>query len=372
MVNLQLNRYRRRGRLLLGVAGGCVLAWALAAAGCGSFDALNAVGGGDAGPSAPVGQAEAQFNAFNNSPNLYPFRLCFKYRDVVVNLPPLPSDPEKPMPNSSYPGIAEGAAVGLPAVDFADLLGASVTAQVEVFAVRAKRVIGSTESEGPRCPDLVCERGSCLEKGPDYVSVGQVDLVLGGASALTIGGCPASGLGAPLTDTSICGTTYTAESGNLHAEASPLGKSTAPRSATVVKLLALPSGVSEVRWQSGDSSTLLNQTFSAVALPPSLALYATYGITMPTAALDGGAVNDAGGADAGSSDAGSSPAVFFSLAAIQELSDPSSLPNTFFDAGAYVVAILGSPSVGPAINTDGSRNAQPGALRVVALRVNAQ
>jgi hypothetical protein len=121
-----------------------------------------------------------------------------------------------------------------------------------------------------------------------------------------------------------------------------------------------------VTWRSGDATTPLKQTFSTVALPQSLSLYATYGVTISTPTLDGGAPSDAGGADAGSS-----PGVFFSLAAIQELSDPSSLPNTFFVAGSYVFAILGTPSVGPAINADGSRNTQPGALRVVALRISS-
>jgi hypothetical protein len=352
MKNVQRNRWVMPGLLLLGAASGA----ALAAAGCGSFDALSTNGRGDGSSGQPVLQTEAKFYAFNNSPNLYPFRLCFKYGDALVDLPPLPSDPEKPMPNSSYPGIAEGAAVALPTIDFADLLGGSSTsAKIEIFAVRAKRVIGSTDTAGPRCPDLVCDRGSCLEKGPDYGSLGQVDLVLGGASILTIGGCPASGLGVTLTDTSICGANYSAENGNLHAETAPLEKATAASSATTVKLLNIPAGVSEVSWRSGDSSTLLKQAFSAVPLPPSLALYATYGVTILPTTLDGG----------------SSPEIFFSLASVSDLSDPSSVPNTFFGAGAYVLAVLGSPSVGPAVNADGSRNTQPGALRVVALAVSA-
>ncbi len=369
MKNVQLNRWVMGGLLFLGVAG----AAAVATPGCGSFDALTAAGGTDASGGQPVLPSEAQFNVFNDSPNLYPFRLCFKYRDAVLDLPPLPADPEKPMPNSSYPGIAEGAAVALPALDFTGLVDSSVVTKIDVLAVRAKRVVGSTATAGPRCPDLVCERGSCLEKGPDYVSLGQVDLVLGSASALTISGCPASGLGAPLTDTSICGASYTAESGNLRAETASLGKATGPGSATTVKLLNLPAGVLGVSWVSGDSSLSLKQTYVTVSLPPSLAIYATYGVTISTSGLDGGPPSDAGdGGDAGATDGGTSADMFFSLAAVQELSDPSSVPNVFFGAGAYVFAILGSPNVGPAVNADGSRNAQPGALRVVALRVSSR
>ena len=345
----------------------------VAIGGCSAFEsATSAPGSGDAGPF--VQPTEAQFNVFNNSPNLSPVRLCFKYGDTVLSLPPLPADAEKPMPNSNYPGVAEGAAVALRAIDLAGVIGeGGASSDLEVFAVRAQidRVIGSTETAGERCPDLICAHGKCLQSGADYVSMGHISSFLGSASALTITGCPTTGLGAPLADTALCGTSYTAERGNVAAHATLLNKAVIALSNTMVSLLDVPPEGSRVGWRSGDAETPLGTSFTVVTLPPSLASYATYGVAIHGTS-DAGSPPDAAGTTDASNATDASSAAFFSLATIQELSDPSSVPNTFFGPGPYVFAILGSPKVGPLINADGTRNTQPFAQRVVALRLMSQ
>lgn len=354
---------------------------ALAIAGCSDVSS-GPQGQGDGGPDSEpprVEPTEAQFNIFNNSPNLLPFRLCFKYGQAVLDLQPLPSDPEKPMPSSNYPGIGEGAVVPLPTISLADLLkdGGDRDGKIEAFAVRAKLVIDTPGADPKRCPDLVCSHGGCLDKGPDYVSLGQLSLNLGTPSALLVTGCPAGGLGAALDDTSVCGANYTPASGNLAARSTPLGTPVnEPNGAMLIKLLDVPTDGSRVTFGSKASSQTLTGGFVSHSLPGSLSSFATYGVTI-TPPTDGGVADASDGSvDASfdamvdaSGDAGSESAgLFFSLAAIQDLSDPLSQPNEFFVPGAYVFAILGSEAVGPAINPDGSRNAKPFAMRVVALR----
>ncbi len=352
MSKMRINRYTCAGALGIGIALG-----AIATIGACS-DSITSPPVPDS--ATPVTRNKAEFYVFNDSPNLYPFRLCFKYQNALLDLPPLPSDGTKSMPLSNFPGIAEGAAVALPAITFdTEDKGSSIS--IDVFAVRARLVLNAIDDAGARCPTLVCDHGSCLEKGPDYIFLGQVSFALGEPNMLIVTGCAPSGVGSTLTDTSICGTNYEPTRGNLSAKATAIGSSRS-RAGTLVKFVDIHNGDAPAKWQTGTASTTLSSQFVAVALPSSLSGYATSGIAFGS--------NESG--DAGlDGEGGARGPTFFSLANVQDLSDPASVPNAFFTDGQYVFAALGSLSMGSAINADGTRNTTHGALRIVALRLSS-
>jgi hypothetical protein len=265
-------------------------------------------------------------------------------------MPALPNDPEHPMPQANYPGVAYGWGVPLP-----ELLSVPASGSIVPYVVRAKTL----QTETRTCERLVCTGGSCLDENIDYYRLPAVSAASlhQGATVLAIVGCPASPVSSG--DTTYCGAGWTPSKGNLRALALGLVHAPTLNSAVVPAQLAdlVPSfGSVSATWQSSGSSAALAtptpyegvaSSVGSIPLPPqgNVAAYGTDGIRLAFGAADAGA------------DAAAARTLAISMADIQGASDPRSLPAAFFASnGGLAIDVLGDPREQQLYLDDGGAN----------------
>jgi hypothetical protein len=270
------------------------------------------------------------------------FRLCFEANDQA-----LPTPNADLMPNSNVVGVDIGTAVRIEPLS-------KSKGRVFAFPEPSIRTLYNSAGVGPTCKALL---GSSSQVAKDAIEVADLDEDLSrDVHLLVLTGCRPQAKD-PSATTARCGSTWTAATGNLTLKHIGLGaykrSSTRKLPIQVVQLstpLATATGNQSLGLAFGDlagavPSPLISGDFElAKAFPSTPAEYdydpddsAAYGSTgfflVSPNALDGGA--DAGGSKY-------KVLLTQSLADIQSLSAPRSLPDDWYSAGSsYVLLVLG-------------------------------
>lgn len=280
------------------------------------------------------------------SPSLPDVRLCWAPAGVVTGAFPFPSDGA--MPGSNYPGVPLGGAASM--TDATALLGDGVT----LYAIDAENLArlepaGATQST---CDELICPQGDtqvpCLRPNLDYWPVApptQGGLTSGAPNLVAFSGCLPSALDGN-ANARLCGPSWTALGGNLHADVLPLSGATPQGAAFSVQAAQLSPAVAALAGDGGaalvsfggqdaaDASTIAMLASEGALSSPihlvlgsDLAVYGQLGFAVTVPDDEGGAGYE-----------------WMSLAESQQLVDPTQDPTLFFGhARTYVVAVLGDP-----------------------------
>ncbi|MBI5532178.1 MAG: hypothetical protein HY898_05665 [Deltaproteobacteria bacterium] len=308
------------------------------------------------------------------SANLWPFRLCLRSVESgeFYDTEPLPSDPDAVMPHSNKIGVAPGSALVLRHAETTIGYG-SVT--VEPTLVRVDRLQGKS---GLKCSQLVCtESGAHCLLAEDYVTLPSIPIAssLGDAAAIfAIHGC----LGGANATAERCGGDP-GTAGNLAIKAfETFALPTEELSSGTVRVRAAHFSESAdvvlagSGADSGDSGKLVLQ-YGKLASPelgvtllngdPFLSVVPAMGslvIVVPgTTSADLPKYQEQGFTLlAPSQDAGTSQVLTLSLAAVQDLSDTSSVPNKFWNSATdFLVALVGDATQDASqLQVDGGEN----------------
>jgi hypothetical protein len=353
-------------RAVLGIGGAIAAAGAMAlvASACSDDAGASLRIGSDSGPSdgpAPSADAGAVTISVNgvflvHAASFPGFRLCFEANDQAV-----PTPNADLMPNSNVVGVDIGTAVRIEPL--------TKSGRVFAFPEPSIRTLYNSAGVGPTCKALL---GSSSQVAKDAIEVAQLDEDLSrGVHLLVLTGCRPQAKD-PIATVARCGSTWTPSAGNLTLKHVALGaykrSSTRKLPVQVVQLstpLASATQNQSLGLAFGDldaaapAPLISGDLDLATAFPNTPAEYdydpddtAAYGakgffLVAPNATD--------GGADAGD-DAGTVFTVLLaqSLAEIQSLSAPRSLPDDWYSAGSsYVLLVLGE--------TGGGRDAGPDA-----------
>ena len=236
--------------------------------------------------------------------------------------------------------------------DASGLVGTGVT----LYAVDAEnlaRLEQGPEPPPPRCDELICGQGSdqmppCLRYNLDYWPV--LTIASGGVrgamdNVVALAGCLPAALD-PNASAALCGATWTAVDGNLHADVVQLSASPAGQ-AMGVQAAQLSPSLSVVEGDGGSALVSFGAQDAAGAIPvATLSGEGDLGVQtvvsfeggLPAYGQLGFAV-DVAGADGGPGHA------WMSLAESQQLVDPTVDPTQFFgQRRTYLVAVLGDPN----------------------------
>jgi hypothetical protein len=363
----------RRGASIA-VLGGA-LAVGAAGAACGALGEANMGASGDAGffPDAAGGDAHLPGDAgsvdgfggdgpaippttalfLQGSPSLPDVRLCWGIDGAIGTAAPFPG--AGAMPASNYPGIPLGGAASM---GDATALASTTPGTVTLYALDAENLARLDQSQTPQytCDQLVCGQGSnlkppCLRYNLDYwpVAMPTPGVQLFQSNVVALGGCLPAALD-PAATAARCGASWTAVSGNLHAQVLQLAPAAKPAAGQLAVQAAMLSpglaalvadaGNAVVSFGAADASapgiiaTLTSEGDLQPAAPQtvsvgtSLAAFGSTGFSVDVPGLDGGAGH-----------------VWMSLAEAQQLVDPTQDPTQFFgQATTYVVAVLGDPA----------------------------
>jgi hypothetical protein len=283
------------------------------------------------------------------SPSLPDVRLCWAVNGVVAPILPFPGDGA--MPGSNYPGVPLGGVAAMS--DASPLVGGGVT----LYALDAENLarIEQGQTAPSTCHDLVCGQGSnlsppCLRYNFDYWPVGAIaaGVVAGRDNVVALNGCLPTALD-PKASAVLCGSSWSAGNGNLHADVLQLQPTTslglvwsvqaAQLSPAMAALEgdggsalvsfgaedAAADGAVEVAILRGEGDLSLQ---TAVTFEAGLPGYGQLGFAVDVAGNDGGAGH-----------------LWMSLADSQQLVDPTVDPTQFFgQPRTYLVAVLGDPN----------------------------
>ncbi|MBI5532176.1 MAG: hypothetical protein HY898_05655 [Deltaproteobacteria bacterium] len=296
------------------------------------------------------------------SANLWPFRVCFKQVDTgeFVDIAPLPSDPAAVMPHSNTVGVAPGSALLLRNAE--NVLGQGAVRLVP-YLLRVDRLAGKDDKT---CSQLVCTDSWCLLP-EDYVSLPEVSInatAMEAAAVLVVHGCLESAGGAT---PERCGGDVKTE-GKLAIrtfDPYPLGVDAPAQGYVRVRAAhfsesadsvllgnggdAGQSGKLRLLYGSfanpgtgqtlldGDPFLTLRASDVPIAVPgvqdKDLIEYEKNGFTLLSPMEDGGVAHP----------------LTLSLAVVQDLSDSTGLPHTFWNKGTdYLVALVGDATKGAA------------------------
>jgi hypothetical protein len=300
-------------------------------------------GGGDGGASRPTTALIVQ-----GSPSLPDVRIC--WGTTTDNAADIPFPSDGVMPASNYPGIPLGGAGSM--ADASALAAGGLI----LYAIDARNLVKLENGASHTCAQLICGPGGtgqfCLRYNFDYWQVGSlgVGVQTGASNVVALSGCLPLALDLAATP-ARCGDSWTALSGNLHAEVFQLAPlvggsvagQVAVQAAQLSPGLAALAGdassavVSFGPEDAGDASVVatlssegeIEPTVPAtVAVGTSLASFGSLGFAVDVPGLDGGAGH-----------------AWMSLAQAQQLVDPTQDPTQFFgQASTYVVAVLGDPA----------------------------
>ncbi|HEY3821174.1 MAG TPA: hypothetical protein VGL81_28610 [Polyangiaceae bacterium] len=362
-------RARQYGALLLLALSfpATLMAGACSSAEAGAFGPSSSSGGGDSGSSfdtsvpetsladtavAQDGPTLAPTTALlvQASPSLPDVRLCWATNGVVAPVVPFPGDGV--MPGSNYPGVPLGGVAAMS--DATSLVGDGIT----LYALDAENLArieqGQTAPQST-CDLLVCGSASnqpppCLRYNLDYWPVATIAAGTGVVTArdnvVALSGCLPGALD-PNASTTLCGPSWSASSGNLHADVLQLS----PSSTTTGSLLSLQAAQLSPALAAleGDGGTAL-VSFGAddadAAIPVAI-LHGEGDLAAPTGVpLDAGLVGYGQlGFTVDVPGAGGAGQLWMSLAESQQLIDPTVDPTLFFgQPRTYLVAVLGDPN----------------------------
>jgi hypothetical protein len=319
-------------------------------------------------PDAPAPPTTALF--IQGSPSLPDVRLCW---GVGTATPPavVPFPGTGAMPASNYPGIPVGGAAALG--DARDLAVSGVT----LYAIDAQNLARLDQGHTPQytCADLICGQGSnpafpCLRYNYDYWPVSTAALAVHplAANVVALSGCLPAALD-PAATTDRCGASWTALSGNLHADIVTLDGNSGGAGQMAVQAAQLSPGIAALVGDAGavvtfgpqdaaDASVIATLTSEGTVQPSAqlvsvgtnLAAYGALGFGVDIRGLDGGAGH-----------------LWMSLAQSQQLVDPTRDPTAFFgQQRPYVVAVLGDPNAPHAFGASGTYDGKGLHVLVVA------
>ena len=306
------------------------------------------------------------------SPNAFPVRLCYEVDGVMQPRLPMPDDPDQPMPLASFPGIAPGSAYEMVEMDDFQNAGEITPVAVRADVQKVAQAVDGADY-ALDCTDLVCPPGGadCL----DDASVIRLPSLPAGSfyqnpiELLVMSGC----LGEDAEDPGSierCGTGFDATAGNVDTQLLTFYPADAAEQGKVGLLIAhlspsidatlQNSNQGELRIELGDLDDpsgrrllTLNQPLMSVqtpdsadwlALPTDLDGYATTGVIAQV--LDGPTVVPA--------------SISLSLANVQGVTAPSSLPEEFYEASrSFVFALVGDVTAQPASTGDPNGGLNP-------------
>jgi hypothetical protein len=349
-------------------------------------------GGGDAGVDSGSFPTTAVF--VQGSPSLPDVRLCFAPSGSVLHTAPFPGAGE--MPGSNYPGVPLGGAASMG--DATELAHPTVI----LYAIDAQNLARLDEGLANQytCDQLVCPGGGgppCLRPNLDYWSVPMASGVYQGRpNVVALSGCLPAALD-PAATTDRCGSSWTALSGNLHADVVPLSGTFAGAGQIAVQAAQLSPSIGALfaagtadagdagpadgnagdgeagppadaaavgavitfgEQDAGDASVIavlttegsLQGSPQLVTVGSSLAAYGSLGFAVDVPGLEGGAGH-----------------MWMSLAQAQQLVDPTQDPSVFFGQNrTYVVAVLGDPNAPHAFTSSGGYDGKGLHVLVVA------
>jgi len=298
---------------------------------------------GSVGPDGGPAPTTALF--VQASPSLPDVRLCWATSGVVAPVLPFPGDGA--MPGSNYPGVPLGGVVGMS--DATPLVGADT-----LYALDAENLarVEQGASVPSTCAELVCGQGPpCLRYNFDYWPVvaptAPGGVLLGRDNVVALSGCFPTALD-PNASIALCGSTWNATDGNLHADVVQLSPAAIPGTSWSLQAAQLSPALATLEGEGGtalvsfgaqgtDAGTpvailagegsLAAQT--TVLFDAGLASYGQLGFAVDVAGYDGGAGH-----------------LWMSLADSLELLDPTEDPAQFFgQARPYLVAVLGDPNL---------------------------
>ena len=288
------------------------------------------------------------------SPSLPDVRLCWSTNGSglpAVHVLPFPGDGV--MPGSNYPGVPLGGVAAMS--DATSLVGSGVT----LYALDAENLARVEQGAAmpSTCDALICGQGSnqmlpCLRYNFDYWPVATVTsggVAVGRDNVVALSGCLPTALD-PNASTALCGPTWSASSGNLHADVlrlvstssatstAPLGSVQAAQLSPAMATLEGDGGAVLVSFgtQGADAAVALAalggegdlSAATALVFDAGLAGYGQLGFSVDVTGSDGGAGH-----------------LWMSLADSQELVDPTVDPTQFFgQPRTYLVAVLGDPN----------------------------
>ena len=305
------------------------------------------------GPSPDAGARPTTALFVQGSPSIPDVRLCWGVGTArPLKVAPFPD--QGAMPASNYPGIPLGGAASMSDATALAVSGLTLYAlDAEVLARQAPK---------DTCDQLVCGQGTnlppdCLRYNLDYWPVATLTAPIQreGSNVVALAGCLPSALD-PAASTELCGPTWTALAGNLHADVVQLGQAHPLTGQIAVQAAQLSPSVAALVGDAGavvsfglqgaaDAGVVamlagegqLQPSAQTVSVGPDLASYGTLGFAVDVPGLDGGAGH-----------------LWMSLAQSQQLVDPTQDPSMFFGAPRpYVVAVLGDPNAPHAFNSSG-------------------
>jgi hypothetical protein len=284
------------------------------------------------------------------SPSLPDVRLCWAVNGVVAPVLPFPGDGA--MPGSNYPGVPLGGVA--PMSDASPLVGGGVT----LYALDAENLarIEQGQSAPSTCDALVCGQGSnlkppCLRYNFDYWPVGAITaggVVAGRDNVVALSGCLPTALD-PNASTVLCGSSWNAGNGNLHADVLQLQPTTSLGLVWSVQAAQLSPAMAALEGDGGTALVSFGAEDAAADAAVEVAILRGEGdLSLQTAVtfeagLPGygqlGFAVDVAGSDGGAGH------LWMSLADSQQLVDPTVDPTQFFgQPRAYLVAVLGDPN----------------------------
>ncbi len=310
------------------------------------------------------------------------FRLCFE------KLPELRPQPDSTvMPEANVVGVEVGSAVRIDPIQ----------PPGKVYVISERRIRTTLGKEQPTCGQLICDGVGCLRKNADYHEVAPIDTPLGQESVhvLAITGC---GNGVFLEELKIsssdCVEDYDPVNGSLRARAIPLfPASFATEKNIPVQLLHMSTPL-----QAETKNGTIDVSFGAlvdagadggfqnVALSPKLfapseqvslavdqtipSFYGTHGFRIGI--RTGTSVADAGDGGPTTGPTTLTTVLTQSLAEVQELSAPGSVPTAYYlSASNYALLLLGDSRIRQRL-ADGGPNPdfdQRRALHLLALPI---
>jgi hypothetical protein len=308
-------------------------------------------GGGFGGAGEGVGQTSGVVLA--HAAAFPAFRLCFK------NLPELHPQPDSTvMPEANVVGVEIGSVVRI------DPLKVPGT----VYVVSERAIRATPGDNAPTCEKLICTGSStCLEPSIQYLEAGEINEPLGQdrVHVLAITGCGSESFLAPLGLTkNDCDATWDSAKGALRARVIPLLPTAAANEKSLPVQLVHMSTPLEARRK----TDVLDVSFGPIVDAGADAIAEQTVATAPTifspsaaTTLQVDQANErfygqygfrvslrSGGGDAGSDGglpAGPASLVFDqTLADVQELSAPDSVPTSYYRvASNYALLLLGDP-----------------------------
>ena len=310
--------------------------------------------GPDTSTLAPFSASPTAF-FIHAAPNLFPVRICLEAGGTMLSDYPYPDDPDSPLPETNFPGIAPGGAVNVDAL----LALAALHDLATLHVIKADHIVVASATPGSTmdCDQLVNSSTLASDHVVTFGEVNVRELRTHTVGALVLGGCLPDDT---LSDT-VCGGDFNPTDGNLAIKtlgASPVlyGE---PTTAYVVPMHVSPSLAAYQNESSleltfgplGDTTTSVlsaNVPFetassdpSAFTPPADLPRFADTGFTLSKV------------------DSSSNRTVLLeaSLAHVQKVTSPFDTPNAFFTgANGFFFVLLGDVSASEPWLVSGSWN----------------